>query len=58
MTAGMKQAPLASTPAQVGAAAAAGLAGSASVVWVPAPLRPFAVVMRLIPRKVWRRMRS
>jgi len=58
MTAGMKPAPLATTPAQVGAAVAAGLAGSASVVWVPPSLRPFAVVMRLIPRPVWRRMRS
>jgi decaprenylphospho-beta-D-erythro-pentofuranosid-2-ulose 2-reductase len=58
MTAGMKPAPLATTPAQVGAAVAAGLAGSASVVWVPASLRPFAAAMRLIPRPVWRRMRS
>jgi decaprenylphospho-beta-D-erythro-pentofuranosid-2-ulose 2-reductase len=58
MTAGMSPAPLATTPAKVGAAVAAGLAGSASVVWVPATLRPFAVVMRLIPRPVWRRLRS
>jgi decaprenylphospho-beta-D-erythro-pentofuranosid-2-ulose 2-reductase len=58
MTAGMRPAPLATTPAQVGAAVAAGLAGSAAVVWVPTALRPFAVVMRLIPRPVWRRMRS
>lgn len=58
MTAGMKPAPLAATPAQVGAAVAAGLAGTASVVWVPASLRPFALVMRLIPRPVWRRMRN
>ncbi len=58
MTAGMTPAPLATTPAQVGAAVAAGLAGSAGVVWVPATLRPFAVVMRLIPRPLWRRLRS
>ncbi len=58
MTAGMSPAPLATTPAQVGAAVAAGLAGSAAVVWVPATLRPFAVVMRLIPRPMWRRLRS
>jgi decaprenylphospho-beta-D-erythro-pentofuranosid-2-ulose 2-reductase len=58
MTAGMKPAPLATTPAQVGAAVAAALAGSAAVVWVPATLRPFAIVMRLIPRQVWRRLRS
>jgi len=58
MTAGMTPAPLATTPAQVGAAVAAGLAGSAAVVWVPPALRPFAIVMRLIPRAVWRRLRS
>jgi decaprenylphospho-beta-D-erythro-pentofuranosid-2-ulose 2-reductase len=58
MTAGMRPAPLATTPAQVGAAVAAGLAGSAAVVWVPPALRPFAMAMRLIPRPVWRRMRS
>ena len=58
MTAGMRPAPLATTPAQVGAAVAAGLAGSAAVVWVPPALRPFAIAMRLIPRPVWRRMRS
>ncbi|HUA42398.1 MAG TPA: SDR family NAD(P)-dependent oxidoreductase [Streptosporangiaceae bacterium] len=58
MTAGMSPAPLATTPARVGAAVAAGLAGSSSVVWVPATLRPFAVLMRLIPRPVWRRLRS
>lgn len=57
MTAGMPPAPLATTPAQVGTAVAAALAGSAAVVWVPAALRPFAVVMRLIPRPLWRRMR-
>ena len=58
MTAGMRPAPLATTPAKVGEAVAAGLAGSASVVWVPATLCPFALVMRLIPRPVWRRLRS
>jgi decaprenylphospho-beta-D-erythro-pentofuranosid-2-ulose 2-reductase len=58
MTAGMTPAPLATTPAQVGAAVAAGLAGSAAVVWVPPALRPFAMAMRLIPRPMWRRMRS
>jgi decaprenylphospho-beta-D-erythro-pentofuranosid-2-ulose 2-reductase len=58
MTAGMTPAPLATTPAQVGAAVAAGLAGSAAVVWVPPALRPFAMAMRLIPRPMWRRLRS
>lgn len=57
MTAGMPPAPLATTPAQVGKAVAAGLAGAATVIWVPAALRPAAAVMRLIPRPLWRRMR-
>ena len=38
MTAGMTAAPLASTPAQVGAAVAAALDGKATLVWVPRSL--------------------
>lgn len=57
MTAGMEPAPLSSTPGQVGAAVAAALDGTASVVWVPAALAPAAAVMRLVPRPLWRRMR-
>ncbi len=57
MTEGMPAAPLSSTPAQVGAAVAAGLAGPADVIWVPQSLRLAAVVLRLIPRPLWRRMR-
>jgi decaprenylphospho-beta-D-erythro-pentofuranosid-2-ulose 2-reductase len=57
MTAGMAPAPLSSTPAQVGAAVAAALGTDASVVWVPRALRPFAAVLRAVPRPVWRQMR-
>jgi decaprenylphospho-beta-D-erythro-pentofuranosid-2-ulose 2-reductase len=57
MTAGMARAPLASTPAQVGAAVADALAGTASLVWVPRPVGALAVAMRLIPRPLWRRLR-
>jgi len=57
MTAGMEPAPLASTPEQVGAAVAAGLAGRASLIWVPASLGPAAILMRLMPRRVWRQLR-
>jgi decaprenylphospho-beta-D-erythro-pentofuranosid-2-ulose 2-reductase len=57
MTAGMEAAPLATTPEQVGAAVAAGLAGRASQIWVPASLGPAAIVMRLIPRRAWRQLR-
>lgn len=57
MTAGMSAAPMSSTPAQVGAAVAAALKGRASVVWVPPGLAVLAVILRLVPRPLWRRMR-
>jgi decaprenylphospho-beta-D-erythro-pentofuranosid-2-ulose 2-reductase len=57
MTAGMTPAPLASTPAEVGAAVVAALAGSSPAVWVPRSVGVLAVAMRLIPRPLWRRMR-
>jgi decaprenylphospho-beta-D-erythro-pentofuranosid-2-ulose 2-reductase len=57
MTAGMSQAPLSSTPQQVGAAVAAALAGNDSVVWIPRSLAAAALVLRLIPRPLWRKMR-
>lgn len=63
MTEGMKPAPLATTPAAVGAAVASALrgqrrGGNKSVVWVPAPLVGLATVMKLIPRPLWRKMES
>ena len=58
MTEGMAPAPLATTPAAVGVAVAKALRGSASVVWVPAPLVGLATVMKLIPRPVWRTMKG
>jgi decaprenylphospho-beta-D-erythro-pentofuranosid-2-ulose 2-reductase len=58
MTEGMTPAPLATTPGAVGVAVAKALRGSQSVVWVPAPLAGLAAVMKLIPRPVWRRMKS
>jgi decaprenylphospho-beta-D-erythro-pentofuranosid-2-ulose 2-reductase len=57
MTQGMPPAPLATTPAAVGAAVAAALAGTAAVVWVPRQLAVLAAVLRLMPRPVWRRLR-
>jgi decaprenylphospho-beta-D-erythro-pentofuranosid-2-ulose 2-reductase len=61
MTAGMKAAPLATTPAVVGAAVARALGGNPggrAVIWVPAPLAGLAAVMRLVPRPVWRKLES
>ena len=57
MTQGMPPAPLATTPAAVGAAVAAALAGTAAVVWVPRQLAVLAAALRLMPRPVWRRLR-
>jgi decaprenylphospho-beta-D-erythro-pentofuranosid-2-ulose 2-reductase len=57
MTAGMPRAPLSSTPEQVGAAVAAAIDRPSGVVWVPSALRLFAVVLRALPRPVWRRLR-
>lgn len=57
MTAGMTPAPLASTPADVGSAVAAALAGDSAAVWVPRSVGMLAVAMRLIPRPLWRRLR-
>jgi decaprenylphospho-beta-D-erythro-pentofuranosid-2-ulose 2-reductase len=56
MTAGMTPAPLATTPAAVGAATAAALTSGASIVWVPSSLAVLAAAMRLVPRPIWRRM--
>jgi decaprenylphospho-beta-D-erythro-pentofuranosid-2-ulose 2-reductase len=56
MTAGMPPAPLATTPAKVGAATAAALRGGKLSVWVPAPLAGMAVALRLVPRRAWRRV--
>ena len=61
MTAGMAPAPMATTPAGVGAAVAAALGRPAGqqdrVVWVPSSLAVLASALRLIPRPAWRRLR-
>ncbi|MFC5064989.1 SDR family NAD(P)-dependent oxidoreductase [Actinomycetospora atypica] len=53
---GLSPAPLSSTPTQVADAVADGLARGRDVVWVPATLRLLALVMRVLPGPVWRRM--
>jgi decaprenylphospho-beta-D-erythro-pentofuranosid-2-ulose 2-reductase len=56
MTAGMRPAPLATTPEKVGQATAAALRDGRHAVWVPPSLAGVAVALRLIPRRVWRRV--
>ena len=59
MTAGMRPAPLATTPEKVGAAVASALrrpGRSEAVVWIPAPLGGLALAMRLVPRAIWRKL--
>lgn len=56
MTAGLKPAPLATTPAAVAVAIEAGLRRRSEVVWVPGALRPVATVLRHMPRALFRRL--
>jgi decaprenylphospho-beta-D-erythro-pentofuranosid-2-ulose 2-reductase len=58
MTEGMSAAPLATTPEAVGTAVAKALRGSSSVVWVPTPLAALAAAMKLVPRPLWRQLKS
>ena len=56
MTAGMKAAPLATTPAAVAAATVDALRKGRRTVWIPATLRPVFSVLRHLPGPVWRRL--
>ena len=56
MTAGMKAAPLATTPAAVAAVTVKGLRSGAAVVWAPAPLRLLMSVLRHVPRGLFRKL--
>lgn len=56
MTAGMKPAPFATTPAAVADATVKALRRGTRTVWVPATLRPVFSVLRHLPGPVWRRL--
>jgi decaprenylphospho-beta-D-erythro-pentofuranosid-2-ulose 2-reductase len=56
MTEGMEPAPLATTPAAVGAATAAALRGKRDTIWVPAQLAVLATALKYVPRPLWRRI--
>lgn len=56
MTSGLRPAPLATTPAEVADATLRGLISGREIIWVPARLRAVFVVLRHLPRPVWRRL--
>jgi decaprenylphospho-beta-D-erythro-pentofuranosid-2-ulose 2-reductase len=56
MTSGLEEAPFACTPQVVAGAVLKGLDGRAHTVWAPPTLRWVMLVMRLIPRSIFRRI--
>jgi decaprenylphospho-beta-D-erythro-pentofuranosid-2-ulose 2-reductase len=56
MTAGLKPAPLATTPEAVADAVANALNGRAHTVWVPGRLRAVFALLRHLPRPIYRRL--
>ena len=56
MTAGMKPAPLATTPEAVAQVVVDGLDRGARTVWAPPPLRAVMTVLRHLPTPVFRRL--
>jgi decaprenylphospho-beta-D-erythro-pentofuranosid-2-ulose 2-reductase len=56
MTNGLDPAPFATTPEAVADAITEGLASGKEIVWVPPVLRWVAMVFRLLPRPLWRKV--
>ena len=56
MTAGLPDAPLATTPDVVAEAIVAGLGRRAHTVWAPRAVGPLMAVLRALPRPLWRRV--
>jgi len=56
MTAGLKPTAFASTPEAVAEAVRKGLAGSADTIWVPGVLRYVFMILRHLPRAVFRKL--
>ncbi|MFF8956430.1 decaprenylphospho-beta-D-erythro-pentofuranosid-2-ulose 2-reductase [Streptomyces sp. NPDC014894] len=56
MTAGLPEAPLATTPEAVAAAVELGLRRRSETVWVPGALRPAMAALRHLPRPLFRRL--
>ena len=57
MTAGLKAPPLSTTPEQVADAVVAALRGGRDIVWVPPALRWLMMVLRHLPRPLFRRLK-
>jgi decaprenylphospho-beta-D-erythro-pentofuranosid-2-ulose 2-reductase len=58
MTAGLSPAPLSTTPEAVAKVAIDGLDGGGQIVWAPGPLRWLMLVLRHLPRPIFRRMKQ
>ncbi len=58
MTAGMKAAPLSTTPEAVADAVMRGLEKGDEIIWAPAPLRFVMSAMRHLPRPVFRKIKA
>jgi len=58
MTAGLSPAPLASTPEAVARVTADGLEKGAHTVWAPAGLRAVMLLMKMLPRSIFRRIKQ
>jgi decaprenylphospho-beta-D-erythro-pentofuranosid-2-ulose 2-reductase len=56
MTAGLPQAPFATTADAVADATVRALSGRAHTIWVPAKLRPIFAILRHLPRPIYRRL--
>jgi decaprenylphospho-beta-D-erythro-pentofuranosid-2-ulose 2-reductase len=56
MTAGQKAAPFSTSPEAVADAIVAGIRNRTGTIWVPPLLRGLGVVMRHVPRALWRRV--
>lgn len=57
MTAGLKRAPFSTTPEAVGAAIAGAVARGDELIWAPGRLRYVMMVMKLVPRPIFRRLK-
>jgi decaprenylphospho-beta-D-erythro-pentofuranosid-2-ulose 2-reductase len=57
MTTGMRKAPFSTTPDKVASATADAIASGAELIWTPWQLRYLMMVMKLVPRPLFRRLK-